>query len=92
MFDCPLPASGETAKKKPAISPEQNRATAISTLWPRRKTPSSSHVWSRVTNRSCVPMIAPSLYESVGFHSASVSRRTGGRQMLDLFSSPTPHR
>jgi hypothetical protein len=30
-------------------------------------------------------MIAPSLYESTGFHPASVSRRTGGLQMLIYF-------
>ena len=72
--------------------PEQNGAAAISTLWPRQKTLPASHVWSRITNCSCVPMIAPSLYESAGFHPVSDFRRTGGYQMLDLFSLPTPHR
>jgi len=34
-----------------------------------------------VTNCSCVLMIAPSLCQTVGFHSVSVSCRPGGRQI-----------
>jgi hypothetical protein len=37
-----------------------------------------------VANRSCVPMIAPSLCQAVGFHSVSVCCRPGGHQMLLL--------
>ncbi|MDO9060163.1 MAG: hypothetical protein Q7U92_14235, partial [Bradyrhizobium sp.] len=60
------------------------------TLAPKKK-----HLWqacqSRVTNRSCVPMIAASLCVSAAVHPASVHRRTGGLHMLDLYSSPTSH-
>jgi hypothetical protein len=35
-----------------------------------------------VANLSCLVMIAPPLYRTVGFHSVSVRRRPGGRQIV----------
>ena len=72
--------------------PEPNRRDAVNILWPRRTNAVGRRALSfSVVNRSCVPMIAPSLFP-IGWLSScfglSPYRRTSDARSI---SSPTPH-